>query len=102
MTKAEEILRKEITLFEWGKENDKQLITYEDALKAVNKAINYTHSCESFTAEEVINVLDSSYELIDAKSFFEDCKKQQYMFYNGLAMNSNGLIITKLNKYVQN
>ena len=45
MTKAEEILRKEITLFEWGKENDKQLITYEDALKAVNKAINYTHSC---------------------------------------------------------
>ena len=30
---------------------------------------------KSFTAEEVINVLDSSYELIDAKSFFEDCKK---------------------------
>ena len=47
MTKAEEILRKEITLFEWGKKNDKQLITYEDALKAVNKAINYTHSCKS-------------------------------------------------------
>ena len=47
MTKAEEILRKEITLFEWGKKNDKKLITYEDALKAVNKAINYTHSCES-------------------------------------------------------
>ena len=47
MTKAEEILRKEITLFEWGKKNDKQLITYEDALKAVNKAINYTHSCET-------------------------------------------------------
>ena len=45
MTKAEEILKKEITLFEWGKKNDKQLITYEDALKAVNKAINYTHSC---------------------------------------------------------
>ena len=42
MTKAEEILKKEITLFEWGKENDKQLIPYEDALKAVNKAINYT------------------------------------------------------------
>ena len=48
MTKAEEILRKEITLFEWSKENDKQLITYEDALKAVNKAINYTHSCTEF------------------------------------------------------
>ena len=41
MTKAEEILKKEITLFEWGKENDKKLIPYEDALKAVEKAINY-------------------------------------------------------------
>ena len=51
MEKAEEILRKEITLFEWGKKNDKQLITYEDALKAVNKAINYTHSCESLPKE---------------------------------------------------
>jgi len=42
MTKAEEILKKEITLFEWGKENDKKLIPYKDALKAVEKAINYT------------------------------------------------------------
>ena len=59
MTKAEEILRKEITLFEWGKKNDKQLITYEDALKAVNKAINYTHSCESDSKQlhtEVFNL----------------------------------------------
>jgi hypothetical protein len=29
---------------------------------------------KSFTAKEVLNVLDSSYELIDAKSFFEDQK----------------------------
>ena len=29
-------------------------------------------------------------------------KLSQPMFANGLAMNSNGLIITKLNKYVQN
>ena len=59
MTKAEEILRKEITLFEWCKENDKQLITYEDALKAVNKAINYTHSCKSDSEQlhtEVFNL----------------------------------------------
>ena len=40
MTKAEELLRKEITLFEWGEDNDKQLIPYEDALKAVNKALS--------------------------------------------------------------
>ena len=39
MTKAEELLRKEITFFEWGKDNDKQLIPYEDALKAVNKTL---------------------------------------------------------------
>ena len=63
MTKAEEILRKEITLFEWGKENDKQLITYEDALKAVNKAINYTHSCtelKTFDIHECINEVTKS------------------------------------------
>jgi hypothetical protein len=48
---------------------------YHTLIKKIEQAINYTHSCESFTAEEVINVLDSSYELIDAKSFFEDCKK---------------------------
>jgi hypothetical protein len=40
MTKAEELLRKEITLFEWGEDNDKQLIPYEDALIAVNKALS--------------------------------------------------------------
>ena len=76
MTKAEEILRKEITIIESSLQPDmQQMIRRSDALRAVEEAINYTHSCESFTAEEVINVLDSSYELIDAKSFFEDCKK---------------------------
>ena len=29
---------------------------------------------KSFTAEQVLTVLNSSYELIDAKSFFEDYK----------------------------
>ena len=65
MTKAEEILRKEITLFEWGKENDKQLITYEDALKAVNKAINYTHSCETLP-DKALN--------IDQEEFINNCQ----------------------------
>ena len=43
---------------------------------------------KSFTTDEVLNVLDSSYELIDAISFFEYYKKQQYMSYNVLCMNS--------------
>ena len=65
MTKAEEILRKEITLFEWSKENDKQLITYEDALKAVNKAINYTHCCtELKTVKQGENlILDNKFDV---------------------------------------
>ena len=73
MTKAEEILRKEITLFEWGKENDKQLITYEDALKAVNKAINYTHSCKS-DSEQLFDFLEwfNNYCTVDIKPNKED------------------------------
>ena len=73
MTKAEEILRKEITLFEWGKENDKQLITYEDALKAVNKAINYTHSCKS-DREKLFDFLEwfNNYCTVDIKPNKED------------------------------
>ena len=36
------------------------------------------------------------------KEHCNECEQQQIMFANDLAMNSNGLIITKLNKYVQN
>ena len=43
--------------------------------KLIAEQLTLTDVVKSFTAEEVINVLDSSYELIDAKSFFEDCKK---------------------------
>ena len=74
MTKAEEILRKEITLFEWGKKNDKQLITYEDALKAVNEAINYTHSCKSdselllFSADEIVSKINEQ-TVLDGETF---------------------------------
>ena len=46
-----------------------------DVRVAIIKQFIIPDVVKSFTAEEVINVLDSSYELIDAKSFFEDCKK---------------------------
>ena len=75
MTKAEEILKKEITTFEWGKENDKKLIPYEDALKAVEKAINYTHCCESDS--EQLFCSDCNIDLKKANGFcpkYIDCE----------------------------
>ena len=74
MTKEEEILKKEITIFEWGKENDKKLIPYEDALKAVKKAINYTHCCKSdseqllFSADEIVSKINEQ-TVLDGETF---------------------------------
>ena len=46
MTKAEEILRKEITIIESSLQPDmQQMIRRSDALRAVEEAINYTHCC---------------------------------------------------------
>ena len=46
MTKAEEILRKEITIIESSLQPDmQQMIRRSDALRAVDVAINYTHCC---------------------------------------------------------
>ena len=39
-----------------------------------NKNLSLSGVVKSFTAEEVLNVLGSSYELIDAKGFFEDIR----------------------------
>lgn len=38
------------------------------------KKLNIPDVVKPFTAEQVLTVLNSSYELIDAKSFFEDYK----------------------------
>ena len=38
------------------------------------KKLTLTDVVKPFTAEQVLTVLNSSYELIDAKSFFEDYK----------------------------
>ena len=43
-------------------------------LKYRTKQLTLTDVVKPFTAEQVLTVLNSSYELIDAKSFFEDYK----------------------------
>ena len=40
-------------------------------LQAFKEQLTLTDVVKSFTTDEVLNVLDSSYELIDAISFFE-------------------------------
>ena len=53
MTKAEEILRKEITIIESSLQPDmQQMIRRSDALRAVEEAINYTHSCTELRDKE--------------------------------------------------
>ena len=49
-----------------------RLMAVYDKLEA--EKLSICDVLKSFTAEEVLTVLNSSYELIDAKSFFEDYK----------------------------
>ena len=52
MTKAEEILRKEITIIESSLQPDmQQMIRRSDALRAVEEAINNTHFCTELLCE---------------------------------------------------
>jgi len=73
MTKAEEILRKEITMFDWSNCGRKtQMIPYEDALKAMNKAINYTDSCAE--------LCDNKVEVLTVKPngvWYDGCKQEE-------------------------
>ena len=59
MTKAEEILRKEITIIESSLQPDmQQMIRRSDALRAVEEAINYTHCCTELRDEYLQPELD--------------------------------------------
>tara|TARA_R110002153_G_scaffold262272_1_gene423078 strand:- start:81 stop:320 length:240 start_codon:yes stop_codon:yes gene_type:complete len=71
-----EILNKE-SVSENSSNNNRVIIEqdFEIVAEEIVKLFAIPVVVKSFTAEEVINVLDSSCELIDAKSFFEDCKK---------------------------
>ena len=67
MTKAEEILRKEITIIESSLQPDmQQMIRRSDALRAVEEAINYTHCCKSDSEQ----LLAFGKELLPRKQHF--------------------------------
>lgn len=65
MTEAKKLLNKRITTYDWGKEHKEVLIPYDDALKAVEEAINYNHSCTELPIKELPNC--NRVEVIDQK-----------------------------------
>ena len=61
----------------WKFDNDQDnLSSWHDKQDLINEIekLTLTDVVKPFTAEQVLTVLNSSYELIDAKSFFEDYK----------------------------
>jgi hypothetical protein len=70
-----EFIKKETNLKDGNKlqeftERELNILIY----KALKEQLILSDVVKSFTAEQVLTVLNSSYELIDAKSFFEDYK----------------------------
>ena len=70
-----EFIKKETNLKDGNKlqeftERELNILIY----KALKEQLILSDVVKSFTAGQVLTVLNSSYELIDAKSFFEDYK----------------------------
>ena len=74
MNKFTEYLEMQIEGCKRTKAPYRDKIIYQLVLDEYKEQLTLTDVVKSFTAEQVLTVLNSSYELIDAKSFFEDYK----------------------------
>ena len=74
MNKFTEYLEMQIEGCKRTKSPYRDKIILQLVLDEYKEQLTLTGVVKSFTAEQVLTVLNSSYELIDAKSFFEDYK----------------------------
>ena len=74
MNKFTEYLEMQIEGCKRTKAPYRDKIIYQLVLDEYKEQLTLTDVVKPFTAEQVLTVLNSSYELIDAKSFFEDYK----------------------------